>query len=411
VNKHIYLARQPIFDTKGVCIAYEVLYRKQKNSAVANIQNNTTATAHVMINLMNNIGFELMLEDKKCFININEDILFSDALFSLPKEKFIFEILEFVTINETVLKRVQELHALGYRFALDDFCCKSQNIELFQRIFPFIDVLKLDLLEKHDITIEEMADFFRPYSFTLLAEKVETHEAYEKCKKVGFTQFQGYFFEKPTIVEGKKLEPNIMDTIDIINTLLNTTNIEIITDKFSFYPEITFNLLRYINSAEFSFCGEITSIRQIINLLGPVRLRSWLGLFLYTNNTDKAFGQSIIKSARFRAKMMKELTIVHKKGEFAEEAFLIGSLSLIDTYLERSMESLMGKISLSTSIKEALLRREGYYGKLLNIVENLEKTERLEELLIAVSQKLRITPDELYVLYCKANGFTVIPKL
>jgi EAL and modified HD-GYP domain-containing signal transduction protein len=244
-----------------------------------------------------------------------------------------------------------------------------------------------------------------------LAEKVETHEAYEKCKKVGFTQFQGYFFEKPTIVEGKKLEPNIMDTIDIINTLLNTTNIEIITDKFSFYPEITFNLLRYINSAEFSFCGEITSIRQIINLLGPVRLRSWLGLFLYTNNTDKAFGQSIIKSARFRAKMMKELTIVHKKGEFAEEAFLIGSLSLIDTYLERSMESLMGKISLSTSIKEALLRREGYYGKLLNIVENLEKTERLEELLIAVSQKLRITPDELYVLYCKANGFTVIPKL
>jgi EAL and modified HD-GYP domain-containing signal transduction protein len=132
---------------------------------------------------------------------------------------------------------------------------------------------------------------------------------------------------------------------------------------------------------------------------------------LYTNNTDKAFGQSIIKSARFRAKMMKELTIVHKKGEFAEEAFLIGSLSLIDTYLERSMESLMGKISLSTSIKEALLRREGYYGKLLNIVENLEKTERLEELLIAVSQKLRITPDELYVLYCKANGFTVIPKL
>jgi EAL and modified HD-GYP domain-containing signal transduction protein len=411
VNKHIYLARQPIFDTKGVCIAYEVLYRKQKNSAVANIQNNTTATAHVMINLMNNIGFELMLEDKKCFININEDILFSDALFSLPKEKFIFEILEFVTINETVLKRVQELHALGYRFALDDFCCKSQNIELFQRIFPFIDVLKLDLLEKHDITIEEMADFFRPYSFTLLAEKVETHEAYEKCKKVGFTQFQGYFFEKPTIVEGKKLEPNIMDTIDIINTLLNTTNIEIITDKFSFYPEITFNLLRYINSAEFSFCGEITSIRQIINLLGPVRLRSWLGLFLYTNNTDKAFGQSIIKSARFRAKMMKELTIVHKKGEFAEEAFLIGSLSLIDTYLERSMESLMGKISLSTSIKEALLRREGYYGKLLNIVENLEKTECLEELLIAVSQKLRITPDELYVLYCKANGFTVIPKL
>lgn len=411
MNKHIYLARQPIFDTQGVCIAYEVLYRKQKNSTVANVHNNTTATAHVMINLMNNIGFDAMLEDKKCFININEDILFSDALFSLPKEKFIFEILEFVTINEAILKRVEELHTLGYRFALDDFCCKIQNMELFKRIFSFINVVKVDLLEKHDITIEEMGELFKPYSFALLAEKVETHEMYERCRSVGFTQFQGYFFEKPTIVEGKKLEPNIIDTIDIINVLLNTDNIEIITDKFSLYPEITFNLLRYINSAEFSFCGEITSIRQIINLLGPIRLRSWLGLFLYTNNMDKAFGQSIIKSARFRAKMMKELTIVHKKSELAEEAFLSGSLSLIDTYLETSMEVLMDKIALSSSIKESLLKREGYCGKLLNIVEALEKTDDLETVITAVSQKLRISPDELYALYCKANGFTMIPKL
>jgi EAL and modified HD-GYP domain-containing signal transduction protein len=360
---------------------------------------------------MNNIGFDLMLEDKKCFININEDILFSDALFSLPKEKFIFEILEFVTINEDVLKRVEELHTLGYRFALDDFCCKIQDMELFKRIFPFIDVLKVDLLEKHDITIEEMGELFKPYSFALLAEKVETHEIYEQCKKVGFTQFQGYFFEKPTIVEGKKLEPNIVDTIDIINILLNTDSIDIITEKFSLYPEVTFNLLRYINSAEFSFCGEITSIRQIINLLGPIRLRSWLGLFLYTNNMDKAFGQSIIKSARFRAKMMKELTIVHKKPQYTEEAFLSGSLSLIDTYLETSMEVLMDKIALSTSIKETLLKREGYCGKLLNIVEKLEKTDELELLIVAISQKLRISPDELYALYCKANGFTMIPKI
>jgi len=255
-----------------------------------------------------------------------------------------------------------------------------------------------------------MGELFKPYSFALLAEKVETYEVYEQCKKVGFTQFQGYFFEKPTIVEGKKLEPNIVDTIDIINILLNTDSIDIITDKFSFYPELTFNLLRYINSAEFSFCSEITSIRQIINLLGPVRLRSWLGLFLYTNNMDKAFGQSIIKSARFRAKMMKELTIAHKKSELAEEAFLSGSLSLIDTYLETSMESLIDRVLLSSSIKEALLKREGYCGKLLNIVEKLETTDDLEAVIVAVSQKLRITPDELYVLYCKANGFTVITK-
>ena len=78
------------------------------------------------------------------------------------------------------------------------------------------------------------------------------------------------------------MNTKVLNVIDVINTLHNTTDIKIITEKFSLYPELTFNLLRYINSAQYSFRSEITSIRQIINLLGPIRLRSWLGLFVYS---------------------------------------------------------------------------------------------------------------------------------
>jgi EAL and modified HD-GYP domain-containing signal transduction protein len=196
-----------------------------------------------------------------------------------------------------------------------------------------------------------------------------------------------------------------LEVIDVINTLHSTTDINVITDKFSLFPELTFNLLRYINSAQFSFRSEITSIRQIINLLGPIRLRSWLGLFVYNDDNTSPDAQAIVQSAKFRANLMRELVIAHKKNELSDEAFLTGSLSLMDVYLELSMEELLEKILLSKSIKDALLNREGYLGKMLIIVEKLEKTEQLDAMINAVAPKLGITSEELLTLYTKSKQF------
>jgi EAL and modified HD-GYP domain-containing signal transduction protein len=196
-----------------------------------------------------------------------------------------------------------------------------------------------------------------------------------------------------------------LEVIDVINTLHTTTDISIITEKFSLFPELTFNLLRYINSAQFNFRSEITSIRQIINLLGPMRLRSWLGLFVYNNETTSGHVQEIAQSAKFRANFMRELLISHKKNELSDEAFLCGSLSLIDVYLELNMEDLLKKIFVSKSIKDALLNREGYLGKMLIIVEKLEKTENLDAMISAVAPKLGITSQELLEHYTKSKQF------
>lgn len=196
-----------------------------------------------------------------------------------------------------------------------------------------------------------------------------------------------------------------LEVIDVINTLHSTTDINVITDKFSLFPELTFNLLRYINSAQFSFRSEITSIRQIINLLGPMRLRSWLGLFVYSDDNASPQAQEIIQSAKFRANLMRELVIAHKKNELSDEAFLTGSLSLMDVYLELSMEELLEKILLSKSIKDALLNREGYLGKMLIIVEKLEKTEQLDAMINAVAPKLGIAHEELLTFYTKSKQF------
>jgi EAL and modified HD-GYP domain-containing signal transduction protein len=405
IEADIFIGRQPIFDKEGKCISYELLYRSTHEASEALFSNNASATARVIINLIHNIGLSSIIGNKIGYINVDEQIILSDIFLSLPKSKFVFEILEYTKVTPEVIEKVRHLHELGYRFALDDFSCENENIEYFKLLFPYVDVIKIDLLATNPISVEAMVEKFSPYNIKLLAEKVENIEIFERCKKAGFDYFQGYFFEKPSIISGMRIEPSVLNAIDVINTLYSTTDMNRISEKFSFYPELTFNLLRYINSAEFSFRQEITSIKQILNLLGPSRLRSWLGLFLYSGEHEQMFQEAIVDAAKFRANMMRELVIALGKPDLDDEAFLAGSLSLVDTYLHISMEEIIEKIHLAHPIIDALLKREGYFGKLLLITEKLEKTDEIHLLIDNLSHELHLNPEKLYELYCKAHNY------
>ncbi|MDP2078623.1 MAG: EAL domain-containing protein [Sulfuricurvum sp.] len=401
-----YIGRQPILDSKGKCVAYELLYRS-KGTTEAVFLDDTEATTRVIINLIHNIGVSSIIGDKIGYINVDDHTLLSDAIFSVPKEQFVFEILEYTKMSVAIIERVRHLHDIGYRFALDDFSCDNVNIEYFKALFPFVDIIKIDLLATDIGTIDKIAEKFKPHNVKLLAEKVEDLEVFERCREAGFELFQGYFFEKPSIVTGKKIEPSVANAMDLINTLYTTSDMNIVTQKFSLYPELTFNLLRYINSSKYNFKNDITSIKQILNLLGPSRLRSWLGLFLYGGSQERLFQDVIINAATFRANMMRELVNAHGKQELCDEAFLVGSLSLIDTYLQVDMHDIVAKIQLSKSIKDALLSREGYLGKFLSITEKLEKTDRLQSMIGHLAPKINLSPAQLYTLYCKANDFEI----
>lgn len=398
-----YFARQPIFSLEGKCVAYEILHRHAQDQNYATVTDNTKATTSVMLNLMQSIGNTSALEEKNGFINIDEFILMDDFLLLFPKDKFIFEILETTKITQKVIEKVAYFYNLGYRFALDDFVYHEKDFHNLKKLFPFIDILKVDLLEQHQIPIEEISQKTKPFNLKLLAEKVENIEMFERCRNSGYDLFQGYFFEKPTIIVGKKIEPTVSCVIDIINTIHATSDLQTITDKFSDSPELTFGLLQYINSASYSFKNEITSIRQILQLLGPNRLQSWLGLLMYSSQSEPLFGEEIIKSAKYRALMMSKLALASNQTNHQDEAFLTGSLSLIDTYLNIDMRELLGGITLSSQVTQALLCRKGYLGELLLVTEELETSEDLLGSLEANGKKFELSPSELYALFCEAN--------
>ncbi len=61
--------------------------------------------------------------------------------------------------------------------------------------------------------------------------------------------------------------------------------------------------------------------------------------------------------------------------EHKDQAFLIGLFSVLDALLDMSLESVVAQLPLEEAIKEALNKRVGPFGELLNLEECFEKAD------------------------------------
>lgn len=400
-----YMGRQPIFDKESVCLGYELLYRSCDANNSATFKDSAQATATVIVNIIHNIGLAPVVGNKIGYINVDESIIFNDALLLLPKEYFGFEILEHTKVTLALFERIKYLHNLGYHFCLDDFDCSDFMLNEYKVLFPYIDIIKVDI---QAIGLENLKDSIaklEEYGISLLAEKIETHEEYKACLELNFLYFQGYFFEKPLILSGRKIHPSTANALRLINCIHESNDVAFISEKLTTCPDLVYNLLRHVNSGAYHFKQKITSIKQMVLLLGPQKLVSWLGLFLYSTPSNRPFGEELFNNAKFRAKAMEELAHTCNKQEIANKAFLTGSLSLIDAYLNIPMEEFLDSIHLDDEIKNALLEQKGFLGELLYIAREMNHASDTEATIKALGHYPCFNTDQLYDACTKATIF------
>jgi len=400
-----YIGRQPIFNRNGDAFAYDLLYRSCDVNNSATFADNAGATARVIANLVHNLGVKNIIGTKMGFINMDETMLFSDAILLLQKEYFYFEILEYTKVSMALCERIKYLHGLGYHFLLDDFDCTEETIKKYNPLFPYIEIIKVDIMAIGVDNLSSALSRIEKFNITLLAEKIESFEEFQACANFSFSYFQGYFFERPLILSGSKIEPNVINAIKIINCIQQSDDTKEISQKFSTCPDLVYNLLRHINSSNYHFRQKITNISQMLTLLGRQKLVSWLGLFLYGTGTPKPFGEELFNAAKFRAKFMECLAEKCMGSQVASKAFLTGSLSLIDSYLNVPMETFLKEISLDETINQALLHGTGELGKLLWLAKKMEHNQDADTLLEQIHPTDCFSKEALYEACYEATLF------
>ncbi|PID26728.1 MAG: hypothetical protein CR982_08805 [Candidatus Cloacimonadota bacterium] len=397
----IFVARQPIFDSRMNIYGYELLFRSGVEDAM-NFTNGDEATSSVITRAFIDFGIDNLVENNKVFINFTENLLLMEVASLFPREKLNIEVLESVRSTDEVIKSIIRLKKRGYTIALDDFQYKDLETPLIK----YTDIIKVDFLLT---TPEEQENIVKKLSngkIKFLAEKVETKEEYLNAKKWGYSYFQGYFFSKPELKKSKNINANKLTQLQLLKEI-NAIDIDI--DKIESIIKqdisITVKLLRYMNSSVFGFNRTINSIRHALVLLGKVEAQKWISIIALNNingEKPKELSRLALKRAKFLELITKEI-----KSDNQNEMFILGMFSLLDSMLETDMNKIIDEFPFSKSLKDALTGDiNSFYGKLLLLVKYFEKGNW--EKLTDISKDLHLNDEDLSSKYIESESWSDI---
>jgi len=388
----LFLGRQPILDREQRLVAYELLFRNGTRNA-AEVTDGVQATATVIANAFAELGVEAALGSCRGFINVDEQFLFSDMLELLPRHCVVLEILETVPPSPAVVERCKALKAAGFTLALDDVIQLQPE---FVELLTLVEIVKVDIQPLSRVQLMQLVIKLKPLGKQLLAEKVDSREQMELCLKLGFSLFQGYYFAKPTIIAGRKLDHSQVSLMKLMGLLLGDADTSEVEEALKPEPGLTVNLLRMTNSVGSGTTETITSLGHAITVLGRRQLQRWLQLLVFASSSQQGTSNPLLLIAATRGRLMELLAEEMRAGDapFADKAFMTGIMSLMPALIGLPIGELIASLGLNAELREALCDGSGPLGDLLRLAESSEGGD-LEQLAENLNRLPGLSPKAL----------------
>lgn len=347
----IFVARQPIFDASESVWGYELLFRHSDLVATALVPDQDVATASVIAD-----GFSMAREGvdpgRKIFINFPFNLILQETTLALPKDVCIIEILESVQPTPQILAALKRIKENGYILALDDFVGQPG----FEPFLELADIVKVDVFGQSPLNIIKFSQQLKKYGCQLLAEKVETSQVYQLTKSLGFSYFQGFFFSKPEMVQGRKIPTEKMARMRLLQEMAREEyEVRNLARIISTDISLSYRLLKYLNSAYLAFSRKIESITQAITMVGGQFLKQWLMVVILSDIDNGDLAQELIFTSMSRGRFLELMAqSLEKKSPYSPETmFLLGLFSKLDVLLGQSMQEIMASMPLHQEIKAA----------------------------------------------------------
>jgi c-di-GMP phosphodiesterase len=366
----VFVARQPIFDPRLDVTAYELLFRGSNAIDRAIINDDEEATSTVVINAFTELGLDTVVGDRRAWVNVSRNFVAGGMAFALPSDRVVLELLENQGHDDHLLRQLDLLRRDGYTVALDDFVWSPER----EPLLPHVDIVKVEVLNRDLDIVAADVEKLRDYDVTLLAEKVETREDYERCAAMGFELFQGYFFCKPETLSAKAVGPNRLAMLQLVAALQDPTiEFSQLETLIARDVALSYRLLRYINSAFFGMRREVDSIGRALALLGLENVKRWSTLTVFAGIDDKP--REVIVTGLTRARFCELAGPRHFDDVQPDRAFTLGLFSVIDALMDQPMADLLATIPFPAAMSDALIHRTGRKGELLDAALHCERGE------------------------------------
>ncbi|MBN2801405.1 MAG: HDOD domain-containing protein [Deltaproteobacteria bacterium] len=356
------LARQPIFNRNMDTVAYELLFRSAEGESFESFLDGDQATSKVIRHTFMDGTASRVVGPYPAHINVTAHLFRADIARLLPREQVVLEFSEYANVDTELFLTLQDLAQDGYRIALDHFEWRPEH----NRLLDIASVVKLDVIDLSWEQVERQLDVLSAFPVDVLAERVESHELFQKSVDAGFHLFQGYFLCRPAPIKGRSIATSRLTVMQLLQKVYDPdVRIDTLEKIIRRDVGLSYRLLRIINSAYYALPRKVESIHEALVLLGLHFVRQWVSVLAMAGFEDKP--NELFRLAMVRARMAENLARAIRRKD-TEPFFVVGLFSVLDAALDRPLPTILKDLPLSQDVMNALLHRTGVPGEALDCV-------------------------------------------
>lgn len=232
--------------------------------------------------------------------------------------------------------------------------------------------LLIDLEQFRPQVLTDYLPQWRQQHQILCATNVNAAAEYQFCKSQRLDLLQGIFYTLPQAKEKPSASPAQQTLMEVL-VKLQEPDIEPddLAATINQDVNLSYKLLRLINSAFFGLPREVNSTKQAVMMLGFNKIKTWASLLCLAGMDDKP--NELRGLAMIRARMC-ELLAKYYRGQ-PDAFFATGLFSTLDAILDRPISDITENLPLSEELKIALNQQKGPAGFALHDALNYERGE------------------------------------
>ncbi len=391
---HKFIARQPILDRYENVYGYRLVSRPGEQEDWPTI-NATLAGDNGSPRASTVDQIDEITGEARAFINCTRQGLVSGRLMELPHERVVLEIAAPREADAEVVHACRSLKDAGFLIALE---VPPGTWE--ESLADLAGIIKLDVTAYTDRAQWLLIRKYRPRGAIFLAENVEKRPQFQAAAQQGFSYFQGNFYCRPQPYSTAEVTPTKLVYLLVLAAVTRPEiDMQEVAETIKHDLALSYQLLRFLNSARFAFHSQIKSIRHALLLLGQNELRKWIGLVSMAALAEGA-PPILVTLALVRAAFCEYLAPLLGAAKRQPDYFFLGLLSSIDVLMRRPMRVMLAELPITPDVGAALLGEKNPLRDVLQIVISYEKGNWEE--CLELGKKLALTEETLSQLYLQA---------
>lgn len=361
-----YIARQPVFNRGMEVFGYKLTFcTRLRDSFIARYKEPEDADA--LYRLLCFAEDEEMPDQPTAFIDYFDE-LFDHLIPLLPREHTIIEYNLGDNSEQTDLKNLIKVKTHGYGVAID------ATVEPIRSSAEAADIHKIDFTalspEKQSERLSK-----RKGRAAYLAYNIGTWDDFKKAFLIGYDYFQGSFFLQPFPGNVSGMRSFNVNILRVFSELGNPEpSFKEITNIIEHDLNLSYKLLKLVNSAYFAPRFKVKTISQAVTMLGLNELNKFASAMLM-KETQSPGNTELLRRSLVRGKLMELMANMRNITQKGSEAFFTGIFSMIDVILNRKMDVVLADLPLTDSVKGALCGDQNAMRELLELVINYENAD------------------------------------